>query len=263
MTVFLLRLVTLITVSALTFQTRAAADEKELIAGCKGRNKQLNENDCRNWLGRRDQALKANCPDAEAAVACKSFQELIAADDVALMNDFAQKDHVITCFRKNEDVYFNLWFTEPAPRTWQREDPRALRFTNFGSAAFDFYRDGIWDFDMSAGGSGRWEYFASRVACDETCLKEATSQTSAYKFDFKPGEHEANKPQGSIRIDKERAVLSESSEDKAGSQTMHEIVVQLSTGRFVERYESTALRGRPNSTESTGRCLILKSISQP
>lgn len=175
------------------------------------------------------------------------------------MGDFALKNHAFTCFRKREDLFFNLWFSEP-DGTWQKENPAAPTLTQFGSAAFDYYNEGVWDNNLSAGGTGKWKYLPPGPICDAKCLKVATSGNSAYEEQW-DGETDDNKPRGSIRIDNERAVLSESYNNKSGSRTTHEVIVQLSTGRFTERYMWPKSGGIDETEESTGRCLILTPLS--
>lgn len=240
-----------------------ASEVQRLIAKCKANNNlSLDDTGCAKWLNRKEEARKASCPDAEATAACRSFQELLAAGDY--MGDFAQKEHVFTCFRENEDVFINLWFTEPgeSPDAWE-QDPKGRRLTHFGSAAFDYYKRGMWDFNLSIGSWGKWTYVPPEPVCDAKCRREATSGNSEYE-DQHNGEspsNQPNKPEGSVRIDNERAVLSESYNNKSGTRTTHEVIVQLSTGRFTERYTWPKSSGIDETQESTGRCLILTPLS--
>ena len=78
------------------------------------------------------------------------------------MGDFAIQEHVFTCFRKNEDVFFNLWFFEPEVPGWQQENKQSPILTESGSAAFDYYKQGVWDFNFSVGGGGKWRYLRGR-----------------------------------------------------------------------------------------------------
>lgn len=238
------------------------SEVQRLIATCRAKQDFPDETRCARWLNRKEEARKAPCPDAEATLACRSFQDLLAAND--FMGDFAEKEHVFTCFRKNEDMFFNLWFTEPgeSPDAWE-QDPKGRTLTHFGSAAFDYYKQGIWDFNLSVGSWGKWRYFPAGPVCDAMCQKEATSGNSVYE-DQHNGEspsNEPNKPEGSLRIDNERAVLTESYNNKSGSRTTHEVIVQLSTGRFTERYKWPKSNSIDETEESTGRCLILTPLT--
>ncbi len=96
------------------------SEVQRLIAACNAKQDFPDEVRCARWLNRREEARRDACPDSDAALACHSFQELIAAGD--FMGDFAQKDHVLTCFREKEDVFFNLWFVEPDQTRWQQEN---------------------------------------------------------------------------------------------------------------------------------------------
>lgn len=237
--------------------TTAGSETPHLIAKCIAANRNLfgyDETNCAKWLNRKEEARKAACPDAAAAVAWHSFQELLAADDY--MGDFSQKNRAFTCFREHDDVFFNLWFSEPEAPGWQQEDERAPIFTHFGSAAFDYYKQGVWDFNLSVGGTGKWRYLFPR-SCDYNCKAEANSSNSEYEFHNDAG--------GSIRINgngwNDQAVLTESYSNKAGTRTTHEVIVQLSTGRFIERYTWPKSNGIDETEESTGRCLVLTPLS--
>jgi hypothetical protein len=229
------------------------SEVQRLIATCEAKQDFPDETRCAKWLNRKEEARKAACPDAEATLACRSFQELLAAND--FMGDFAEKEHVFTCFRKNDDMFFDLWFTEPAeePELWQQENSKHRTLTHSGYAAFDYYKQGVWSFNLSVGVYGKWSYFPAGPVCDAMCQKEATSGNSKYE-----GHNDIS---GSIRIDHERAVLSESFDNKSGSKTTHEVIVQLSTGRFTERYTWPKSSSTDETEESTGRCLILTPLS--
>jgi hypothetical protein len=229
------------------------SEVQRLIATCKARRDvSSDEVVCAKWLNRREEARRAACPDADAAAACRSFQELIAAGD--FMGDFAEKDHVVTCFRKKGDVFFNLWFIEPDETGWQQENPTGRGLTQSAVAAFDYYKEGVWSFNLSVGVSGKWKYIPAGPVCDSTCRKEATSGNSNYDGHNNGGD--------TIRIDNERAVLSESFDNRSGSRTTHEVIVQLSTGRFSERYTSPGISGVDETEESTGHCLILTPLNK-
>jgi hypothetical protein len=228
------------------------SEVQRLIATCKAKGDiYSDEVVCAKWLNRREEARRAACPDADATVACRSFQELIKAGD--FMGDFAEKEHVFTCFRKNEDMFFNLWFGEPGERGWQQDNTKDRTLTQSGIAAFDYYKQGLWSFNLSVGVYGKWRYIPPGPVCNATCRKEATSGNSGYE-----GQNEVG---GSIRIDNERAILSESFDNKSGSRTTHEVIVQLSTGRFTERYMLPKSSGMDEPEESTGRCIILAPLS--
>jgi hypothetical protein len=228
------------------------SEVQRLIATCKAKQDFPDEVRCAKWLNRREEARRDACPDADATLACRSFQELIAAGD--FMGDFAQKDHVLTCFRKKEDVFFNLWFIEPDETRWQQENTTDRTLTQSDMAAFDYYKQGVWSFNLSVGAYGKWKYIPAGPVCNATCRKEATSGHSKYDGHNDSGD--------SIRIDNERAVLSESFNNKTGSRTTHEVIVQLSTGRFTERFTWPKSSGVDETEESTGRCLILTPLDK-
>jgi len=222
----------------------AGGDIPQLITKCEAdnRNNLYHETTCAKWLNRKAEAQRVACPDAAAAIACHSFQELLTAGDY--MGDFSEKDRAFTCFREHEDVFFNLWFSEPEAPGWQREDERSPIFTHFGSAAFDYYKQGVWDFSMSVGGMGKWSYLFPKN-CDYNCKAEANSSNSEYEFHNDAG--------GSIRINgngwNDQALLTESYNNKAGTKTTHEVIVQLKSS------------GMDETEESAGRCLVLTPLS--
>ncbi len=228
-----------------------ASEVQQLVAKCKASNRFYDEVTCARWLNRREEARRDACPDTDATVACRSFQELIAAGD--FMGDFAEKEHVFTCFRKNEDMFFNVWFSEPAESGWEQEDPRAPFLTHFGMAAFDYYKQGVWSFNLSVGVPGKWKYLPQGPVCDDKCRREITSGNSEYE-----GHNDVD---GSIRINNDQATLTESYNNNAGSKTTHQVILQLSTGRFTERYTWPKSSGTDETEESNGRCLILTPLS--
>ncbi len=230
-----------------------SSEVQRLIAACKAKQDFPDEVRCAKWLNRREEARRDSCPDADATLACRSFQELLAGGD--FMGDFAEKEHAFTCFRKNEDMFFNLWFTEPdEPEVWEQENPKDRTLTHYGYAAFDWYKQGVWSFNLSVGVYGKWRYFPAGPVCDAKCRKEATSGNSKYE-----GHNDIG---GSIRINNDQALLTEPYNNKAGTRTTHEVIVQLSTGRFTERYTWPKSNGIDQTEESTGRCLVLTPLDK-
>ena len=223
---------------------------EEEIRECKAAHKRNNDSsyysdeDCLRQLEREKKVHTMSCPDSNAKLACRSFQELVAAKDKDLLTEFAHEPQVNICFRPNEDVFFDLWFVEPDtaafPLAWQENAKAVLepRFTMYGQAQFLYYKNGVWDEDHCLAVSGKWSSFDKKTI---------------YRFD---GSHKGETGKYEFTIVDSRFIVSESFKNEAGSETTHTFTLQRSTGRFTETYQWESL-GKPQRKEYSGRCLVL------
>jgi hypothetical protein len=209
---------------------------EEAIRKCKVADHYLSDDDCIKGLKRWEKARTMGCPDPDAAAACHSFGESLAANDVDLMDDFATKDHVYICFRTKEDVFLTLWFSEPVQLAWQR-DAQKSAFTQISGVGLALYKNGIWDGDEVTA-LGRWETF------------DPESYATFY------GKFESSVSKGEVHIDHTAVTVQESYQNKADSETTHTFTLQRSTGRFTETYQWESL-GKTQRKEYSGRCLVL------
>lgn len=229
----------------------SAAVQRE-IAHCKARERWVDEDGCVAWASKRARIRTAQCPDSAATTACESFKEMVAGDDSDLMNDFATKN-VYVCFRPEEDVFFEVWFSEPDPWSWHKptdEDEQkgpAGNYAQFGSAGITYYEAGVGDAYKSIGLSGLWAYASFGPTADQSELKAlATSRNSLFL---------ARNDKQRFEVQRSRFEGSENYENQSETETKHTVTVQLANGRFTETYEV-----QPSGTAIktySGRCLAV------
>jgi len=214
------------------------------------------EIECAKWVRRRLLALGASCPESEAQAACRSFQELVAARDPDVMDDFALRDHVYACFLPREDEFFELGFNDPRPHGWHRPDTyeqasgyssNSFLFTT--ASTLNYFKDGVWDKSRMYRDVGRWIYYPMDSSADPDALGVFAAGNAA--------EYKGN----NIQIDGANLSFTDRYKNKVGTETEHSIDVQLSTGRFTERYE--VIGSGETADRTSGRCLIISENDTP
>lgn len=223
-------------------QKTNGSHQQELMQKCEASDQTFTEADCATWLKRADYVRTASCPDRDANAACSSFRELVKADDSDIMNDLAKRTNVYVCFRPEEDVFMDIYFSDPNDGTWERDGHNTLMAFTLGGAAALYYKGGIGSQDMSfPQEQGKWEY------------SNLTSQTnvSTLRVPFSDAVFRSD----DIVIQGSRFQATESYKNDTGTNIEHTLILQLSTGRFLETYTSQLL-GKAVESYS-GRCLVL------
>jgi hypothetical protein len=215
-----------------TSAQKLAADEQKWMQQCKAGGSGLSDSQCALWVSRKEFVRKEDCADHDASIACRSFQELIKADDADLMLDLARQDHVYACFRPQEDVFLEIYFSDPNDGPWQKDlrTPAASSYRS-GTANLRYYKSGIAAEGISFHDSGRW-----------TRGLNASSKDAVFRGD-------------NIRIEASRFEASQMYKNESKLDIHHTIVLQLSTGRFTEKFEE-----QPSGEavdEYSGRCFVL------
>lgn len=213
-----------------TSAQKSAADEQKWMQKCKAGGSGLSDSQCALWVSRKEFVHKADCVDHDASLACGSFQELIKADDADLMLDLAKQDHVYACFRPQQDVFLEIYFSDPNDGPLQN-DQRAFSTYRLGTAAVRYYKSGIASEGISIHNSGRW-------------TRELNASSSDVAF------HADN-----IRIEGSRFEASQMYNNESRLDIHHTIVLQLSTGRFTEKFEEQP--SGETVDEYSGRCIVL------
>lgn len=228
------------------------AEVRRLIGQCQGSDQFATEADCGKWITRKLAIERTACPDPEAVTACKSFEELVHANDRDVMNDLANQDHVYACFLPDKDEFFEVTFSEPTWFSFAPPDGEQVKegvprnaLTIRGGSEFAYYKDGVGDENRSLHNIGNWIYFPLGDKTDlQSMRKNATSKRAQFK-----GKN--------IEIDGDRWTLSETYKNQAGTETTLTVTVQLATGRFKEDFILTGTG--QNMEENSGRCLIVPS----
>jgi hypothetical protein len=227
-------------------------DVRALIGQCQRADRFATEGDCGRWIFRKQAIEKAPCPDPGAASACKSFQELVRANDPDVMDDLAHQDHVYACFLPGKEDFFEVIFSEPTPFGFgapsgdeTKEGVPSNALTEPGGSEFAYYTNGVGDENKTLHNLGTWIYYPLGEKTDPQSLKRNASSKQA-QFKGK-----------NIEIDSDRWALTETYKNQAGTETQHTVTVQLATGRFREQFVLTA-SGRDTS-DTSGRCLIVSS----
>ena len=234
------------------------SEVRNLIRLCQSSDGLANEADCGKWITRKLAIQRAVCPDPEAAIACKSFKELVRANDPEVMNDLAQRDHVYACFLSGKDEFFEVTFSEPnwfnfAPPSAEqvKSGVSSSALTTFGASEFAYYKNGVGEENMNLHNLGNWIYFPLGNKTDlQSQRRNATSKQAEFK-----GKN--------IAIEGDHWILTETYKNQADTETRHTVTVQLATGRFKENFVLTGT-GK-DVGESSGRCMIVPSdyFNQP
>lgn len=221
---------------ATSSQKSSAADKQIWMDQCVANNPSLSTSQCAFWVSRKEFVHKTACPDHDASTACQSFQELIKSDDSDLLLDLAQREHVYACFRPEQDVFLEIYFSDPNNGVW-KNGPEPRTGASPGGAEVRYYKDGVASEGMSFHDNGAWKY-----PLTATSTPAATSDRPTFE-----GKN--------ISIRGSRLEASQTYKDESGVQIHHDVVLQLSTGRFTESYDVLPA-GNTIDTYS-GRCLVL------
>lgn len=178
-----------------------------------------------------------DCPDPDARVACRSFQELLAAKDEDLMYNLKPAmGQVFICFRPKEDVFFLLRGSDPDDERWEKKERSAI-FTQSSAVELSRFKNGVFDHGgESAFARGEWS----------STDKGRTNATFANEDFASEGGSK-----GEIEIDGGTVTVSHSLEKMGGNGAQYSFKLQKSTGRFTETFTA------PNTPEHqvVGRCL--------
>jgi hypothetical protein len=225
---------------------------RNLIGRCQNSDRFADEADCGKWITRKLAIQRAASPDPEAAIAFKSFQELVRENDPDVLNGLAHQDHVYACFLPGKDEFFEVTFSEPTWFSFAPPDAEQVKdgvpksaLTIIGGSEFAYYKNGIGDEDRSLHNIGNWIYFPLGDKTDpQSMRRNATSKRARFK-----GKN--------IEIEDGRWTLTETYKNLSGTETRHTVTVQLTTGRFEENFVLDET-GKEVS-EGSGRCLIVPS----
>jgi hypothetical protein len=232
---------------------------QQLMVECRTKEQGLNENDCTRWLARRAQMLEKSCSATDTQIACDSFQGLIRASDPDLLDLFARLEHAYVCFRPHEDTFFTIWFAEPSEWNWRRPDaedqklfklrPDALM--QFGDLGVSYYKQGIQDKDAELSGASIWSYLPLIPNVTPSSLARLATSSDA-KLERLNG-------QPTIQLDGTRINVSESYKNKKDEDIEHTLLVQRSTGRFMETYNEKS-SGR-TILSYPGQCVVVPNAT--
>jgi hypothetical protein len=225
---------------------------RNLSGQCQSSDRFADEVDCGKWITRKLAIQRASSPDPEAAIAFKSFQELIRANDPDVMSDLAHQDHVYVCFLPAKDEFFEVTYSEPPWISFAPPDAEQVKngipkyaLTIIGGSEFTYYKNGIGEENMSLHNIGDWIYFPLGDKTDpQSMRRNATSKRARFK-----GKN--------IEIKDDRWTLTETYKNQADTETTRTVTIQLGTGRFKETFVLTGT-GKDVS-ERSGRCLIVPS----
>lgn len=227
-------------------QAKEAADEQDWMQQCKARGSAWSDSQCALWVSRKEFIHKASCPDHDASVACASFQELVKADDPDLMLDLARQDHVYACFRPLQDVFLEIYFSDPNHGVWQNDARAPNAAVLPGWAEVRYYKNGIASSATSLHSSGKWSYLLTAKGENLATLRVPDGDAV---FD---GDN--------IRITGSRFDVSQSYRNDSGLDIHHTLTLQLSTGRFSEEY--TVQPSGDSVDNFAGRCFVLPTATQ-
>lgn len=227
------------------------------MANCKTKERWVKSEGCDAWAAKKAKVNATECPD-KSETACRSFKEMVAAEDEDFMSDLASRN-VYVCFRPGEDVFFEASFSEPDELAWmgttewrqsQTEEKRSFlpgNYVQFGSAGLTYYTAGVGDEYNSIQGSGHWVYKSFGPTAKPEELKNlATSRNSLFQ---------AKNAEQDFEVQRTRFEASEKYQNQAGIDIEHIVTVQLATGRFRETFQEQQ-SGRKMSSYS-GRCIAL------
>lgn len=218
----------------------SAADKQTWMDQCVANNPSLSTSQCALWVSRKEFVHKTACPDHDASAACQSFQELIKADDSDLLVDLAQREHTYACFRPEQDIFLEIYFSGPDNEVWKNgPEPGATALP--GGVEVRYYKDGIASQGMSFHDDGIWKYPLT-TGEENTSMPMATSGHEIFEGKY-------------VSIKGSRMEASQTYKDESGVQIHHDVILQLSTGRFTESYDVLPA-GNTIDTYS-GRCLVL------
>jgi hypothetical protein len=222
-------------------QQKHVAEVTDSVETCKAKDSSLSDFQCARWLARKDFVHKAACPDHDSGVACSSFEELVKADDTDMMHDLAQQDHVYTCFRPQQDVFLEIYYSDPDDGVWQKDEKAPNTSFLRGEAEVRYYKSGIASTAMSFHSEGKWTYPLGEAGANSS--NPETTDSGAV-FDSE-----------NVQIRGSRFEASQVYKNESGVNIHHAVVLQLSTGRFTEKFDM-----QPSGEavdEYSGRCFVL------
>jgi hypothetical protein len=197
-------------------------------------------------------ASSFTCPDPDAEQACKSYQELVKANDAALYED------AYYCFRKKQDQFFFVWFSKPYFRKhWDSENKCMApddAATSVGRGSAGTFTNGVEDYSAMPRlvFKGTWSPWPLSAQPDAG-LFSSTSIRIAGHWNDDSGVISVDVTQFSIDRLKYQNTL--------GETIQYDLTIQRSTGRFTESF-SKPLQGDETKQvpfgEGTGRCIYRK-----
>jgi hypothetical protein len=180
------------------------------------------------------------CPDADAQQACKSYEELLKANDSGILN----QDYV--CFQKNQDKFFVVRFSKPHfSKKWDPDLKQMIvdsEAKSTGIGDVKSYKEGVQNLTMmpSLIFSGTWVPYPD----PESGTFRADSVNFKKKQDDDPVV---------VFIDESQfAIDGYKYQNTSGKTIIYNLTIQRSTGRFTEKFQD-----EPNNipfSESSGHC---------
>lgn len=173
------------------------------------------------------------CADPDARSACRSFEQLVDANDAALLESIKPTSYV--CFRPKEDVFMVIHYRAPRPPWTRSENDRQ---TQSGFVTFVEYRNGVVSTDRLA--TGTW----SRIDPDRVGPMEPLFESGAADGSNTP-----------IQIDIQAEInVSYDFQNTTNETIGRSLTIRRSTGRFVERFKPPT----DAPFEFSGTCLMYK-----
>jgi hypothetical protein len=175
------------------------------------------------------------CPDPDAAVACKSFRQLLDAHDTGILDSIKPSAYV--CFRPKSDVFFIFQYAKPI--SWSEADSDGIR-TAAGRFSFTEYRNGL----ASNGryGPGTWRQ------------GPAVSETGPAVVGFESSSSSPLNKGLNVSMDSDEIGVQFDLPTTNNETVKHAVSIRRSTGRFAETFK---LQEKP-LTEDVGACLVFK-----
>lgn len=182
---------------------------------------------------------KITCTDKAALTACRSFQDALADEGAKLVDALKRRDHVLVCFRPEEDVFLLFSYDSPSPNLQKQED--SPRSEEAGSVDLINFRNGF------AGGEsvffvGQW-----------TSPKQGKQGFRFSGQSLLPGDD------ARVSIDKASITVSHAFKVHFdGPITHYALSIEISSRRFVETFTDPGAATGHFKKEDSGECLILK-----
>jgi hypothetical protein len=186
------------------------------------------------------------CPDSEAKLSCKSYEELVKAKDQSLPS---VSDERYVCFRKSADEFFVIAFSAPRfEKIWNEKyktvmtDPSA---TLDGTGYADSFKNGVESPQLlpSFFFTGTWRPYNDGIFSASALDFEA--------IDFKRDPHSA------LDINRSQFSVSYKYKNTTKQDVIYKLTIQRSTGRFIESFHNAI--GQETLSQNTGRCVYQKA----
>jgi hypothetical protein len=168
---------------------------------------------------------------------------LVKDDDADMMRDLARQDHVYACFRPQQDMFLEIYFSDPNDGVWRKDAHTMVRP---GEAEVRYYKNGVASPGISFHSDGEWIY-------------TLTGREGSNLSTFRAPNGDAAFAGMNIRIAGSRFEASQTYKNESNLNILHTLVLQLSTGRFTERYEVQVSGEAVN--EYSGRCFVLPTAA--